>query len=552
MTTNKKKAKKTASTLFIKPPEVDTLLAHLQKKLGVTENADGSYQLDVNYIISDVQDNEGRQYVDLVQKGGGVWGIALVGFTYVMEGLGIRFLRLAGTSAGAINTALLAAIGEKEEKKSEQILKLLANTDIYEFVDGHQIVRLFIDFMARKKKKKNLWPIIKTGYSIILTLGILLLLTPFAHLNIWGLTVFYLTSLLIIIPFIIFAFGVLLYRRMGQAGLGINPGENFLIWLRRVLETNLQDENISDNTSEDSENSLNTTKLLMKKVERCPELKLVHNEYRGVGDLIGDITIITADLVTKNKVELPKMRILFQTSNPENGYHPFNDAAEMVRASMAIPLFFESFYARNINKNKTDSFWQEYFKSSPPSECRFVDGGIMSNFPINIYLNPDIEEPRLPTIGINLIEEESKGKKAVDINSNQWNLFKYFTNLFNASRHYYDKDFILKNELVSDCIADVPIRGIHWLEFGMDAYKKADLFMQGAKAAYLFFYGEEWSTEITKEKSVKENANEETRSKTTDKGQIEEVFRGFKWSTYKQKRMTVVKDITIVSDQNSK
>lgn len=127
----------------------------MQKKLGVTENADGSYQLDVNYIISDVQDNEGRQYVDLVQKGGGVWGIALVGFTYVMEGLGIRFLRLAGTSAGAINTALLAAIGEKEEKKSEQILKLLANTDIYEFVDGHQIVRLFIDFMARSKNKKT-------------------------------------------------------------------------------------------------------------------------------------------------------------------------------------------------------------------------------------------------------------------------------------------------------------------------------------------------------------------------------------------------------------
>lgn len=94
-----------------------------------------------------------------------------------------------------------------------------------------------------------------------------MLLTPFAHLNIWGLTVFYLTSLLIIIPFIIFAFGVLLYRRMGQAGLGINPGENFLIWLRRVLETNLQDENISDNTSEDSENSLNTTKLLMKKLK---------------------------------------------------------------------------------------------------------------------------------------------------------------------------------------------------------------------------------------------------------------------------------------------
>lgn len=40
---------------------------------------------------SDVEDAQGHQYVDLVQKGGGTLGIALVGYTYVMEKAGIRF-----------------------------------------------------------------------------------------------------------------------------------------------------------------------------------------------------------------------------------------------------------------------------------------------------------------------------------------------------------------------------------------------------------------------------------------------------------------------------
>ena len=60
---------------------------------------------------SDIVDAEGHQYVDLVQEGGGMLGIALVGYSYVLEQAGIRFFSLAGTSAGAINTLMLAAIG---------------------------------------------------------------------------------------------------------------------------------------------------------------------------------------------------------------------------------------------------------------------------------------------------------------------------------------------------------------------------------------------------------------------------------------------------------
>ena len=49
---------------------------------------------------SDVEDAQSHQYVDLVQEGGGTLGIALVGYTYVMEKAGIRFLVSPGHRLG--------------------------------------------------------------------------------------------------------------------------------------------------------------------------------------------------------------------------------------------------------------------------------------------------------------------------------------------------------------------------------------------------------------------------------------------------------------------
>ena len=42
-------------------------------------------------IVSDVIDDKGHQYVNLVQKGGGVLGVALVGYTYILEPNGYSF-----------------------------------------------------------------------------------------------------------------------------------------------------------------------------------------------------------------------------------------------------------------------------------------------------------------------------------------------------------------------------------------------------------------------------------------------------------------------------
>jgi len=114
--------------------------------------------------VSDVRDEHNYQYVDLVQEGGGVWGIALVGYTYILEKMGIRFFSLAGTSAGSINAIMLACAGNKEEEKSEKIIQYFLELNLFDIVDGKKsnwrftkiLKRLLHRFISTKDFKTRL------------------------------------------------------------------------------------------------------------------------------------------------------------------------------------------------------------------------------------------------------------------------------------------------------------------------------------------------------------------------------------------------------------
>src|SRR3954470_13604720 len=120
---------------FTQQPEVLACLKQLEDRYG---------KGGANLVVSDVIDDQGHQYVNLVQKGGGVLGVALVGYTYVLEQMGIRFLRMAGTSAGAINTSLMTVIGNKTETKSTKVLKAICDLNFFDLVDGHPAARRLI------------------------------------------------------------------------------------------------------------------------------------------------------------------------------------------------------------------------------------------------------------------------------------------------------------------------------------------------------------------------------------------------------------------------
>lgn len=72
--------------------------------------------------------------VDLVLEGGGVKGIALLGAVLVLADAGYRFQRIAGTSAGAIVAALVAAY-QKKGKNLRDLADVMRDVDYRRFAD---------------------------------------------------------------------------------------------------------------------------------------------------------------------------------------------------------------------------------------------------------------------------------------------------------------------------------------------------------------------------------------------------------------------------------
>ncbi len=215
--------------------------------------------------VSDIKDKFGNQYVDLVQEGGGIHGVALAGYTYVLEKMGIRFMKMAGTSAGSINTLLLNAVYTKQEAdelgkpgnyyetRSEKVLEYLANKPLTEMVDGHPMWRKLLLNMF--SGSVGLGPILKSLKTIknrAMMAGLCLLLLVIGALGLAFYrepnAIFFLfkwvtiISAIILLASISFIIGRIVFVRLlykhGE-WLGINPGDDFENWIKeKVLEDN--------------------------------------------------------------------------------------------------------------------------------------------------------------------------------------------------------------------------------------------------------------------------------------------------------------------------
>lgn len=432
------------------------------------------------FIVSDVYDDEGNQYVNLVQKGGGVLGVALVGYTYILEKMGIRFVRLAGTSAGAINTALMTVIGEKKDAKSIPILKAICDLNFFNLVDGHPaakwIIKRFITHEDFTLKVKN-WC---TGLVFI---AILLIASDFVFLglqhsipsvSIVTKIAFVLTGFYFLIFGLIIFYSSRLLKRLKSSGFGINPGNFFYDWIKGQLK----------------ENGVENVSQLNQKAAKLPNLNLRAGNPERIDTLRGDVTFIASELVTQNKIQFPAMCNLFREEADIDQLSP----AGFVRASMAIPIFFESYF---INKIPCESaaikkVWLDTMNEpNPPSTTRFVDGGILSNFPINIFYNPKVLVPRLPSFGIDLDDSKPDDESQ---NPVKWSIGGYFGRMFNTIRFYYDKDFLLKNKMYEKGIGKVPLSDYNWLNFFLTNKDKVNMFIAGAKAATEFLIDFDWQT----------------------------------------------------------
>lgn len=452
-------------------------------------------------VFSDVftaENGEKFQYIQLVQEGGGTLGISLVGFCFVMEYVGIRFTKLAGTSAGAINTLLMAALGKnKKEAVTTELFRIIRNMDLFSFVDGNPLAKRIIKSIV----SKDGW--FKTAVlSYAVLLGFLTLVFPvvsaFAMI---GKTVYFvLLSVFLLLTGII----VFLLLKFKKARFGINPGNVFLKFLEKILaskkitnkleldriakfyiDENGRVEGNSNYHFELREAGKRENEMILQQLNKQYHRNVYHeNTTKG---LEADYTFVTVDIASERKIELPAHAGLYW-KNASLNVNP----AVFVRASMAIPLFFEPVIVtidqadENIIKN-----WEKVFvsRSDIPDKGIFIDGGSISNFPINIFHNNSIVIPRLPVFGLRMKDAETD--TSPQINS----FWTYSGKILNTMKSNFDKDFLSKNNFYEKySIADIATfeTKANWLDFDMDEETKKSLFLKGVESALGFLEKFDW------------------------------------------------------------
>jgi NTE family protein len=379
-------------------------------------------------IYSDIIDDDGNQYVDLVQEGGGVLGVALVGYTYILETAGIRFFHLAGTSAGAINTLILAGIDNIGKAKSHQVLSVLAKQDLFEFVDGDpvlkEIMQKVIDGTPFKKVLgKLLWNIKKIKVALF-------------------------------------------------DNLGLNPGEKFEKWIEKVLL--------------ESPNKIKTIDELQEKRSKTYfPAGLKHRVTGPIADERALIHIITADLTTQTKVEFPMMAHLYWGDNYRN-----QSPAKLVRASMSVPFFFIPFEINDIPDagQPANESWIKHanFHGSIPQKVKFVDGGMISNFPINVFHAKPGNTPRKPTFGVKLSTYRDECANLDDLGG-------FIGSMISTMRHDSDNAFLIDNPDFQKLICFIDAdKDFNWLNFKMNDEQKKKLFLLGARKGLDFITRFDW------------------------------------------------------------
>lgn len=389
----------------------------------VLRHLDGLRRDCANKEFSDVVDGEGCQYVVLVMEGGGVLGVALVGYTYVLEQMGVRFLRIGGASAGAINALLMAALDVPSEPKSEEAVRLLAALDLDKFVDGGRDARDFLDAMRLgggwMSVPRQLWE----GAQVLDDL--------------WR-------------------------------DFGLNPGEEFRRWLSGVLA----DAGVP--SAHDLGRRMRELPRSLQRRDKPEEPTLERDGFR--------LALVAADISTQTKVEFPKMAPLYWR-DPDGV-----DPAFFVRASMSIPYFFHPFRRARKDMPSWETMRDEWerlagYRAELPEECIFVDGGIMSNFPIDLF-HKTHGEPAAPTFGAKLGQDERRGEIG-DLKGYTWAIF-------DSARHCLDYDFIFRNPDYKRLLTYIDVRDYDWLDFGMSEETRLGLFRRGVEAAATFLRAFDW------------------------------------------------------------
>ncbi|HEY8202922.1 MAG TPA: patatin-like phospholipase family protein [Actinomycetota bacterium] len=306
---------------------------------------------------------------DLVFEGGGVKGIGLVGAFSVLEGAGYRIHRVAGTSAGAIVGALVAA--EIGSARLEAVMRAL---DFNKFKD-----KGFLDHFGAAGKLASL-----------------------------------------------------LFEK------GVYEGDELHAWLDGLL-TELGKRRFGDLRIDDPGSSLPP--------ERAYKL------------------VVMASDVSRGQL------VRFPWDYPRYGLDPDEQlVADAVRCSMSIPFFFEPVRLKAEGPG------------GKPQVSFMVDGGMLSNFPIDVFDRTDGNAPRWPTFGVKLSarpENMQMQRFAVD------DTFEFARAMLGTMTGFYDQMHI-NEPCTLERTMFVDTTGVQSTDFNLDKATQDRLFANGKKAATNF------------------------------------------------------------------
>jgi NTE family protein len=311
---------------------------------------------------------------DLVLEGGGVKGVGLVGAVLTLHDAGYRFPRVAGTSAGAITAAIVAAL-----QVAGKPLTLLE-----EYVNSIDYPR----FQAEGWLQRAL-------------------------------------------------------GRLGDAAqlllhMGIHSGDYLVEWLGGVLEE-IGITTFDQLRMDDPGSSL-------------PE------------DLRYSLIVHTADITRRKVVRLPWD---YSNYGLEPGRQRIVDA---VRASMSIPFFFEPV---RIKAPAATFGGVTYSKSS----VMWVDGGLLSNFPVEVFDRSDGQPQRWPTIGIKLSARDTTIPPAQASDDTIHEAIDCLQTLLNnADRYYLTPDKVARTIFIDST-------GITATDFDITPEQRSTLFQTGQQSA---------------------------------------------------------------------
>jgi len=174
------------------------------------------------------------------------------------------------------------------------------------------------------------------------------------------------------------------------------------------------------------------------------------------------LNVVTADLTNGRLVVLPQGIAAYGLDPDEL------EVAKAVRMSMSIPFFFEPVVLKG---------------------CYFVDGGLLSNFPIWLFDSPPGVAPEWPTFGVKLIEPGQSGPNQID------GPIDFIAAMVRTMLEAHDKLHVENDDVPRTMM--VPTGDVHTTDFGITSTQRAKLYQAGVDTARTFF--QTWDFDTYKE-----------------------------------------------------